>query len=142
MLLWRVSIAPVTLRAVLVGLGLLGIAVHAATAQSNSVPAKYRYTGWVAVSWPTHFVVEGDTVTLRFADRRNLTKSPVVYRVCVRRVSASAGSCRTARAPVNTRPSSVPMFVDCCGDFVARWYVSGRLVASWPFRYHPENTPG
>ena len=137
---------PVTVRVVLASLGLLGIAVHAAKAQSNSVPAKYRYTGWVVASeqlgaWPTHLTVEGDAVTLRFADRSNLTKSPVVYRVCVKRVSASAGSCRGAKAPVNTRPSIVPMFVACCGDFVARWYVSGRLVASWPFRYVPEHHP-
>jgi hypothetical protein len=140
-----VSIGRVPVRAVLVSVGLLVIAVHAATGQSNSVPAKYRYTGWIVASeqpggWPTHLLVEGDAGTLRFADRWNLTNSPVGYRVCVKRVSASAEPCRAAKAPVNTRPSIIPMFVSCCGDFVARWYVSGRLVGSWPFRYVPEHS--
>jgi hypothetical protein len=128
---------------VLASVGLLVIAVHAATAQPNAVPAKYCYTGWVVEGdrqgWPTHLLVEGDSTWLEFADRYNLTKSPVAYRVCVRRVSASAGSCRAAKSPVDTRPSIVPMFVTCRGDFVARWYVSGRLVASWPFRYRAEH---
>ena len=91
-------------RAVLVSVGLLVIAVHAATGQSNSVPAKYRYTGWIVASeqpggWPTHLLVEGDAGTLRFADRWNQTNSPVGYRVCVKRVSASAGPAGPPRHP-------------------------------------------
>ena len=132
------------LGAVAVGAAILVVGAPAAFGQPGSVPAKYRYTGWLVANeqssgWPTHLLVEGDGGTFRFADRWNLTKTPTVYRVCVTRVGAQAVSCRVASAPITTRPSLIPVFVSCCGDFVARWYVSGRLVASWPFRYLPEH---
>jgi hypothetical protein len=131
-------------KAALVGVTLFLVAATASHAQPSLVPAKYRYTGWLVASeqssgWPTHLLIEGDGGTLRFADRWNLTKIPTVYKVCVKRLGAHVASCKAATAPVSTRPSLVPIFVLCCGDFVARWYVSGRLVASWPFRYAPEH---
>ena len=96
------------------------------------MPTKDRYTGWLAPSGtsPSHILVQGDGIDFLFADRWNLTHSPVVYRVCV------AGLCKTARAPVSTRPSTVHFGLTACGkDYVARWFVAGRRVASWPFRY-------
>jgi hypothetical protein len=47
-----------------------------------------------------------------------------------------------AHARIDTRPSVVPVFVRCCGQFIVKWYVAGRVVATWPFRYIPETGTG
>ena len=111
------------------------------------MPDRYRFTGWMTATvgptaWPGNLLVDGDDGTLRFADRWHLTHNPVAYRVCVVRLGSSTGPCRERHAPTSTVPSVIPVFVHCCGDFVARWYVAGRLVATWPFRYIPETYNG
>jgi hypothetical protein len=138
-------IEPMPVRTILIAVGLFLVATQAGFGEPSSMPAKYRYAGWMVATeqrggWPTHLLVEGDAGTLRFADRWNLTKKPVAYRVCVRRNHARVGPCKVATAPISTRPSVVPMFVSCCGDFVAYWHIAGRLVASWPFRYVAEHS--
>ena len=124
------------------------VAVIAAVASSvlaadHGVPDKYRFTGWMAPSeapseWPKHVLFEGDAGTLRFADARNLKRKPVPYTVCAFKRSSSRGQCEHGLAPADTRPSVLPVFVHCCGQFVAKWYVAGRVVATWPFLYAPE----
>jgi hypothetical protein len=109
------------------------------------MPARYRYTGWLAPSgtWPSHILVEGDGINFLFADRWNLTGSPIVYRVCVVRTGQSAGVCKSAKTPISTRPSTVHFGLTKCGkNYVARWYVAGQQVASWPFRFLCETPTG
>ena len=123
----------------------VGVLTMSASAGNGAAPGKYRFTGWMAPSklpgaLPSHLVVEGDAGTLRFADGLNLTGRPVAYRVCVFRLGSSQGPCRHATAPVSTRPSVVPLFVDCCGQFVAKWFVGDRVVAAWPFQFQREHS--
>ncbi len=131
---------------VTVGIASFALVASAACSASGSpIPDKYRFTGWMApgespADWPAHLLVEGDGGTLRFADRWNLTKKPVAYRVCVSKAGSPRAACRGAKAGIGTRPSVLPVSVLCCGEFVARWYVAGRLVASWPFRFIPESS--
>jgi hypothetical protein len=122
-------------------LAALAASVGAAGALAAGVPRAYRFTGWMQPSFtPSHVLVEGDGGRLFFADRWNLTKTPVRYRVCIVREGARRGPCRTAKAPVDTRPSKLPVFVRCCGRYVARWSVGGHVVATWRFVYVPETS--
>jgi hypothetical protein len=125
-----------------------GLAVVAATvavavvfAADGSMPDKYRFTGWMAPSAnssPRHVTFEGDAPVLRFADSGNLTASPTAYQVCVVKVGTTQRSCQTGTARIDTRNSTLPLKVNCCGRFLATWYVQGRAVARWPFLYHTE----
>ena len=126
---------------VLVAAPLLAIGVSAA---SSAQPPQYRFTGWVTASPalsadPTHLVVEGDAPQLRFTDRSNLSSRRTVYRGCVSTLGSSSRRCLTAAAPIDGKPSALALPARCCGDFIARWYVDRRLVASWRFRYVPEH---
>jgi hypothetical protein len=115
-----------------------GAMAWAGSTSKNPMPAKYRYTGWLAPSgtWPSHILVQGDGISFLFADRWNLTHSPVTYRICVVKTGGSARLCKSAEAPASTRPSTVHFGLTVCGkNYVARWYVASREVASWPFRY-------
>jgi hypothetical protein len=125
--------------------------VSSAGAATGGMPDRYRFTGWMEATTgpggtPTHLLVDGDGGTLHFDDRWNLTRKPVAYRVCLVKVGLLSGPCRQALAPPNYSgphaESVLSVFVSCCGDFVARWYVAGRLVAMWPFRYVPEAIRG
>jgi hypothetical protein len=111
---------------------------------SSAQPSQYRFTGWVTAGSrlaadPTHLVVEGDAPQLRFSDRWNLGRRRTAYRGCVSKLPSSSSRCLTATAPIDGKPSSLALPARCCGDFVARWYVGGRLVAAWRFRYVPEH---
>ena len=130
--------------AAVVALVLLGFAIAGAVvfAAHSSMPDKYRFTGWMAPSAnasPRHVTFEGDAPVLRFADSWNLTKTPIAYRVCVVKVDTAQRSCQTGTARIDTRNSTLPLKVSCCGQFLATWYVSGRAVARWPFLYQPES---
>jgi hypothetical protein len=132
-------------RIVLIGLivAVVTAVVAVAFAADSSMPDKYRFTGWMApsaVSSPRHVTVDGDAPVLRFADSWNLTETPTAYRVCVVKVGTSRRSCRTGRARIDTRDSTLPINVRCCGQFLATWYVRGRAVAQWPFLYNPERS--
>lgn len=116
-------------------------AVAVLFAADSSMPDKYRFTGWMApsaTSSPRHVAFEGDAPVLRFADSWNLTKTATAYRVCVVKIGTSQRSCQTGRAPVDTRNSTLVLKVNCCGQFLATWYVRGRAVARWPLLYNPE----
>ena len=127
--------------------GLIVVAVLATVAAvfaaDNSMPDKYRFTGWMAPgagASPRHVTFEGDAPVLHFADSWNLTTTPTLYRVCVVKVSSLQRSCQAGRARIDTRDSTLPLKVKCCGEFLATWYVDGRAVARWPFLYQPESS--
>jgi hypothetical protein len=131
--------------AVAVVLALLGFAIAGAVvfAAHSSMPDKYRFTGWMAPSAnasPRHVTFDGDAPVLRFADSWNLTTSPTAYRVCVVKVGTTQRLCQTGTARIDTRNNTLPLRVNCCGQFLATWYVQGRAVARWPFLYHPEGS--
>ena len=131
-------VTPVALALVLLTQASTGLAARA------GMPDKYRFTAWLTAEastgqLPGHLLMEGDGGALMFTDRWNLTQKAVTYRVCVVKNGASSGPCRDGTAPVRSTPSGLPMFVRCCGRFVAKWYVSGRLVATWAFSYIPEH---
>jgi hypothetical protein len=130
-----------TLLAVAIGVPFLAFSVHSA---SSAQPPQYRFTGWVTASPtlaanPTHLLVEGDAPQLRFTDRWNLTHRRTSYRGCVSKLLSSISRCLAATAPIDGKPSALALPVRCCGEFVARWFVGKRLVATWPFRYVPEH---
>jgi hypothetical protein len=135
---------PVRRIVALATVALASLLATSVLAANGPGPTKYRFTGWMSPSavpggWPSHLLVEGDAGTLRFADRLNLTRKPVAYRVCVFRLGSSRGPCRRSAAPISARPSVLPLFVSCCGEFVAKWYVGGRVVATWPFQFVREH---
>ena len=135
-----VAVKPALL-AVFIGAPFLVISVPSASSVQRP---QYRFTGWVTASptlaaGPTHLVVEGDAPQLRFTDRWNLTSRRTSYRGCVSKLLASPSRCLVATAPIDGKPSVLPLPVRCCGEFVARWYVGRRLVAGWRFRYVPEH---
>jgi hypothetical protein len=114
------------------------------SAASSAQPPQYRFTGWVTASPalaadPAHLVIEGDAPQLRFTDRSNLSRHRTAYRGCVSKLLSSSSRCLTATAPIDGKPSALALPARCCGDFIARWYVGGRLVAAWRFRYVPEH---
>lgn len=119
---------------------MLTASAHGAT---RAMPDRHRFTGWMAVPAggpPSHLVVDGDGATLNFYDRWNLTKVSVDYRACIVRIGHGSVGCRTSVAPASDRQSVLRMFAKCCGAFVASWYVGGRRVATWPFRFIPETS--
>jgi hypothetical protein len=132
-------------RAVVTGLTIVVVLATVAVvfAAGNSMADKYRFTGWMAPgagASPRHVTFEGDAPVLHFADSMNLTNTPTMYRVCVVKVGTSQRSCQTGSARIDTRDSTLPLTVRCCGKFLATWYVSGRAVARWPFLYQPEGS--
>lgn len=140
MLLQRVALrALLTLVAPLVVTLLLVVAVASADMGSN-VPAGYRYAGVVenGRGIPTHYVATGDGVRFSFFDALSQGRRAESYRVCVGRAGKAPVRCwnRTATYGVGEvafsfeLPADVPL-----GALTARWLVSGRVVASWPFLY-------
>jgi len=104
-------------------------------------PQKYRYTGWLSPSGgdrPLHAVAEGDGAVLNFDDQASLGSTK--YRVCWSRVGTGTQRCAKSvvRYPRLGRVSIVGPHLRF-GRYLARWYVHGRVVASWPFLYSPEN---
>jgi hypothetical protein len=111
------------------------IAVSGAIA---SVPAKYRYTGVVGpIAFPAaRYFAEGGGLRFTFIDSAPPVRG-LRYRVCVFK-HASVVQCwnRRLRARNSKDGFSVGDFTrPRFGELVARWYVNGRVVATWRFYY-------
>jgi hypothetical protein len=107
------------------GAGVVGVAVS-----DGQPPAAFRFTGYVegANSGPGHAFVVGDGLNLAFRDD---VGGRTRYRVCWAR-RATRPRCwvrRTGRIGLTSKIfTAAPANV---GVYVTRWYVSGRVVASW-----------
>jgi hypothetical protein len=131
--------------ALAVGLAVLGAAGSAAARVNGSSrwpPQKYCFTGWMSAGVgdaPHHAFVEGDAVVFRFQDASN--DRPTRYRVCWARVDGTNRRC-WSRVARSFRTSSIATGGPLLhfGSYVARWYVGGRLVASWAFLFSPESS--
>jgi hypothetical protein len=125
----------------LVVLGTAGSAAAQVKGGSPWPPQKYRFTGWMSAGVgdaPHHAFVDGDAVVLKFQDASN--ERPTRYRVCWARVDGANRRC-SSRVARSFRTSSIETGGPLLrfGSYVARWYVGGRLVASWPFLFSPEH---
>jgi hypothetical protein len=117
-------------------LGTVCLAAASASASLGQPPPGYRFTGYVegVGSGPGHAFVVGDGLNIAFRDDA-ATGTP--YLVCWRRGTAPrhCWSRRTGRVGLVSKiftpaPASV-------GVYVTRWYVRGRLVATWRFYNGP-----
>jgi hypothetical protein len=124
----------------------LAIVVAAASGSGKKTdatwpPQKYRYTGWLGVNgeMPVRAVSEGDSFAFYFDDRGSLGSTR--YRVCWRHLETGKRQCaaRIERYPHLGRVRIAGPHLRF-GRYVARWYVYGQIVASWPFLYSPERT--
>jgi hypothetical protein len=114
-----------------------GLAAAAtASASSGQPPAHFRFTGYVegVGSGPGHSFFVGDGLNLAFRDD---VRSRTRYRVCWQR-AATTPRCwirRTARVGLASKVfTPAPAAV---GVYVTRWYVGGRVVATWRFYNGP-----
>jgi hypothetical protein len=128
-------------------LGMLAASATASgapTAASAWPPASYRYTGWLSPGSgdrPLHAVTQAGVFVLNFWDGGSAR--PTRYRVCWAHPNGRSRKCvpRTARHPKISRVTISGPHLQF-GRYVARWYVHGQVVASWPFVYGPErNSP-
>jgi hypothetical protein len=95
---------------------------------TSTAHASSRFHGDVAgvASGPGRSFVVGDGLLLRFKDReRNSTR----YRVCYTRGHGT--SCRQRSTGRRNRYSRIFFAPSGVGTYTARWYVHGRVVASW-----------
>lgn len=118
-----------------IGLTLLALASAGAigvAASGGQPPAGFRFTGYVegVGSGPGHAFVVGDGLNLAFRDD---IASRTRYRVCWAR-RATQPRCwlrRTGRIGLASKIfTAAPTNV---GAYMTRWYVSGRVVATWRF---------
>jgi hypothetical protein len=119
--------------ALLVALALAAVCSSASLAQP---PPQYRFTGYVAGagSGPGHSFFVGDGLNLAFRDD---AASGTRYRVCWRR-GLAARHCRLGRTRRIGLTSKVFIAAPpTVGVYVSRWYVSGRVVATWRFYIGP-----
>jgi hypothetical protein len=120
-------------RKVLLFLVLLAALVSSAPGSSQSVPPRYRYTGWVsqvAGRQPQHMIVVHGSFRLLFNDYANPTGIEA-YRVCYARVGGTRHCAQRTLSGVHV--DAVVRTIGATGRYVARWYVRGNIVASWPF---------
>jgi hypothetical protein len=85
-----------------------------------------------AATGPGHQFVVGDGLYLTFRDRFG-TSTP--YRVCWERDDGTSQRCWARRTSVFPRRAS-RIFTPApqqTGQFITRWYVRGRLAATWAF---------
>jgi hypothetical protein len=121
------------------GIGALGTVCIAAATSSVSFaqpPAQYRFTGYVegVGSGPGHAFVVGDGLNLAFRDD---VASHTRYRVCWRRAPAQR-RCWTRRTlSVGLASKIFTPAPAAVGVYVTRWYVGGRVVATWRFYNGP-----
>ena len=98
----------------------------------QAFPAK-RYVGYVGgVNGPGHHFYVGDGIYLTFGAP---VTAPVRYRVCWGLAGHLPTRC--AFAAVRSKASTSKIFIapQVVGTWIARWYVGGRMVASWSW-YH------
>ena len=99
-------------------------------------PPGFRFTGYVAgvASGPGHAFVVGDGLNLAFRDD---VASRTRYRVCwVRQgIRPRCWVRRTGRVGLASKVfTAAPATV---GVYVTRWYIAGRVVATWRFYNGP-----
>jgi hypothetical protein len=123
----RIGFALLTLASA----GVVGVATS-----GGQPPAAFRFTGYVegVGSGPGHAFVVGNGLNLAFRDD---VGGRTRYRVCWAR-RATRPRCwvrRTGRIGLTSKIfTAAPANV---GVYVTRWYVSGRVVASWRFYNGP-----
>lgn len=111
-------------------------AAAAASVSFGQPSAQFRFTGYVegVGSGPGHSFFVGDGLNLAFRDD---VRSRTRYRVCWQR-AATTPRCwirRTARVGLASKVfTPAPPTV---GVYVTRWYVGGRVVATWRFYNGP-----
>jgi hypothetical protein len=83
-------------------------------------------------SGPGHRFVVGDGLYLNFRDNAAYATT---YRVCWQRIDQGGGlRCWSRRTSVTSHTSRIfTPAPERVGRYVAKWYVHGRLVASWSF---------
>lgn len=120
----------------IVALSLACVAAASASASLGQPPDRYRFTGYVegVGSGPGHSFIVGNGLNVAFRDD---VASRTRYRVCWQRVPARrrCWTRRTGRIGLASKiftpaPANV-------GVYVTRWYVSGRVVATWRFYNGP-----
>ena len=116
---------------VLVPLALAGAVAGGASTVSQP-PPPFRFTGYVAggFSGPGHAFVVGDGLYVAFRDD---VATGTRYRVCWFRggVRVRCWTRRTRRIGLASKiATAAPPNV---GIYVTKWYVNGRVVASWRF---------
>jgi hypothetical protein len=106
------------------------------------VPAKYRFTGVVGTiaSPAAHAIFVGDGVTFTFSDKA--TPPVKAYRVCLyKKGSRTAYKCWRRRISRSNYDRdrfvvlSLPMRQAASVEWVAKWFATGRLIATWRFVY-------
>jgi hypothetical protein len=101
------------------------------------VATAYRFTGWASpamLSKPSHKLSGGTGVQLNFTDS---DRQHTAYTVCVTNPHSQITCWKRTTSDFSAvsvvRPR-VWAWKTILGRFIARWYVSGRLVASWHFQ--------
>ena len=116
--------------------------VGAARRDVVPVPAGYRYTGIVGTlaSPASHAIFVGDGLSFSFSDKA--TPPVKDYRLCLYGSgSGSAVKCWRRRILARNYDRdrftvlSLPMGQSVSSKWVAKWYVRGRVVATWRFVY-------
>jgi hypothetical protein len=114
-----------------VGVGAVGV-----VSSAGQPPPAFRFTGYVAGvnSGPGHAFFVGDGLNLAFRDD---VASRTRYRVCWAR-RATRPRCwvrRTGRVGLTSRVfTAAPAHL---GVYTTRWYLRGRVVATWRFYNGP-----
>jgi hypothetical protein len=108
--------------------------------QQSATPTPYRFAGAVENNRgaPAHRIMAGDGFWFLFFDALSQGRASERYKLCLAPPGRSPVRCwqRNARfgfgrvAYAGTLPSNVPF-----GVLDARWFVNGRVVATWRFRY-------
>jgi hypothetical protein len=119
-----------------------GFAVLLVAAPAST--ANYRYAGWVETigarnsgfaDFPTHSVyAHGAGFTLGFYDGQ--TPQPSPFKVCLAQ-KAAVRKCWTSTAWPVKRIKVTQFFR--VGFYVVKWYVGGRVVATWPLHLYGED---
>lgn len=91
------------------------------------------YVGGTATGAGHHFVV-GDGLNLVFGDT---TTAPTAYRVCWGLAIHAPTRCASRTTVSKAGTSRIFIAPQVVGNWVARWYVAGRLVASWTWYQGP-----
>jgi hypothetical protein len=113
-------------------LGVVCVAAASASGSPGQPPPQYRFTGYVegVGTGPGHSFFVGDGLNLAFRDD---VASQTPYRVCWRHFPG-ARRCWTRRTRRVGLASKI--FTPAPGNvgvYVTRWYVNGRIVATWRF---------
>jgi hypothetical protein len=106
----------------------LAVVVATAGAASHANADPGQYTGWVEVGGhPAHEVFQGDGPRLWFYTAVGSTS----YRACVN--GPHLARCWNLKTLSNGLGHNAYVSTGWTGWYTARWWVRGRLVASWKY---------